>query len=138
VNGDTQALTRNAIFTAVFFAFLAFLLYQMGKIIAPFFSPLIWAAILTIALAPVHRRVRMLVKGRTGLAAGIMTFGTLLAVIGPVVLFLAALASQAVDFYQWTTDLIQSGRLAEKWSSVAAPFLDRLQKHPLLAGVDFR
>jgi predicted PurR-regulated permease PerM len=45
-------------FTVYFFTLLAFPLNRMGQIIAPFFTPLICAAVLTIALSPVHRHVR--------------------------------------------------------------------------------
>ncbi len=131
-------LTRSHIFTAVFFTFFLFLIYQMLQVLAPFSSALIWAAVVTIALAPVSRKVRAAVKGRASLAAGIMTAGTLLVVIGPAVLILLVLANQAVDLYRWAADFIQSGRLAEIWSTTALPYIDRILRHPLLADIDVK
>jgi predicted PurR-regulated permease PerM len=135
--GQAQTfLTRSHIFTAVFFTFFLFLIYQMLQVLAPFSSALIWAAVVTIALAPVNRRVLSVVKGRKSLAAGIMTAGTLVVVIAPAVLILLMLANQAVDLYRWAADFVQSGRLAEAWNDVALPYLDRVLKHPLLADID--
>ncbi len=131
-------LTRSHIFTAVFFTFFLFLIYQMLQVLAPFSSALIWAMVVTLALAPVRRRVLALVKGRATLAAAIMTTGTLLIIIGPAVVILIVLANQAVDLYRWVLDLVQSGRLAEMWSTEALPFIDRLARHPLLADIDVR
>jgi predicted PurR-regulated permease PerM len=95
-----SVLTRAHLFTAFFFVIFIFLLYQMAAIMAPFSSALLWAAILAMALAPLYRRVVQAVKGKKGLAAGIMTVGTLLMVVGPAVSLLVVLAGQAVDIYQ--------------------------------------
>ncbi|MDA8099941.1 MAG: AI-2E family transporter [Nitrospiraceae bacterium] len=131
-------LTQEHIFAGVFFALLLFLLYQLFRILSPFSSALLWAALLTLALSPVHRRVRRLVRGRASLAAGIMTAGAFVMIIGPAIFILTILAGQAVDFYRWTTDLVQSGKLTETWNTLALPFLDRLQHHPLLIDVDVK
>jgi len=131
-------LTRYHIFAAFFFAIFIFLLYQTAHLLAPFSSALLWAAIIALALAPLYRRVVRAVRGRSGLAAGIMTFATLLIVIGPAILLLVVLAAQAVDIYQWASELIRSGRLAEAWSRIAIPMLDRVLNLPLLQGVDVK
>lgn len=131
-------LTRRHLFAAFFFVIFIFLLYQMASIMAPFSSALLWAAILATALAPLYRRVLQAVKGRKGLAAGIMTVGTLLIVIGPAVALLVVLASQAVDIYQWASELIRSGKLAEAWARLAIPVFDRLAGLPFLQGVDIK
>lgn len=131
-------LTRPHLFAAFFFVIFIFLLYQMAAIMAPFSSALLWAAILAIALAPLYRAVVQAVKGRKGLAAGIMTAGALLIVIGPAVALLVVLAGQAVDIYQWASELIRSGKLAEVWDRLAIPLLDRLAGLPLLQGIDVK
>ncbi len=130
--------TRPHLFAAFFFVIFIVLLYQMAAIIAPFSSALLWAAILAMALAPLYRRVVKTVKGRKGLAAGIMTVGTLLIVIGPAVSLLVMLAGQAVDIYQWISELIRSGKLAETWDRLAIPLMDRLAGLPLLEGIDIK
>ncbi len=128
-------LTRSSLFAAVFFGLFLFLFYQMARLVAPFLSPLLWASILTLALYPIYKKLLSRLKGRHGLAAGIMTFATLLLVIGPAVSLLIVLASQAVDLYQEVSTVIQSGRLIELWSRFTTAFLDKL---PALAGLDLK
>jgi predicted PurR-regulated permease PerM len=131
-------LTRPHIFAFVFFAILVFLLYQMGRILAPFSSALLWAAILTLALYPAYIKVQSLTKGRAGLAAGIMTLAILLLIVGPAIFLFGILAAQAVDLYQWASELIQSGRLAEGWSKFASPILEKILAIPFLADIDVK
>ncbi len=137
VNQTPPIITRRHIFTAAFLVFFLFLLYLAGGLLAPFFSALLWAAVLVLALQPVYRRVFLLFGKRQGAAAAVMTLFTALFVIGPMIALLAALASQAVDFYRWTSEAIKSGdggsvlnRLAETASTILA--------HPIFAGLDMK
>ena len=133
-----SVLTRAHLFAAIFFAGFVFLLYRMAGLLAPFTSALLWAAVVALALAPLFRRVVRLVNGRAGLAAGIMTFGALLVLVGPAIVLLVALAAQAVDLYRWASGLVQSGGLAEAWGRFASPMLDRVLQNPLLQGIDVK
>jgi predicted PurR-regulated permease PerM len=129
---------RPLLFAVVFFGLFLLLLYQMGRLLMPLLSPLLWAAIITLALYPVYKRVEALVKGRKGLAAGIMTLVALLLVIGPAVALLIVLSGQAVHIYQWASSVIQSGKLAEVWSGLTSSFLEPLLSHPALVGLDLK
>jgi predicted PurR-regulated permease PerM len=110
----------------------------MAALLAPFSSALLWAAVLSLALFPLYKRVVLALKGRAGIAAGIMSLGTLLMVIGPTVLLLAVLANQAVDLYAWASDLVKTGKLTESWARVAEPLIVRIQDLPFLQDVDVR
>ena len=131
-------LTRPLLFAVVFFGLFLLLLYQMARLLMPFLSPLLWAAIITLALYPVYKRIEAIVKGRKGLAAGITTLVALLLVIGPAVALLVVLSGQAVDMYQWASSVIQSGKLTEVWSRLTSSFLDTILTHPALAGLDLK
>ncbi len=131
-------ITRAHLFAIAFFAVFIFLAYQMARLLSPFLSPLIWAAILTLALYPLYKRVVVIVRNRNALAAGIMTFITLLAVIGPAIILLIILASQAGDLYQWISSIIQSGKLGEVWGSLSASFFDKILAQPMLAELDIK
>jgi len=48
---------------------LGFLIIWCFQILAPFFTPVIWAAILAIAFYPLHQKLKRLLKGRGVLAA---------------------------------------------------------------------
>ena len=116
----TPVLTRAHLFAAALFALLLILLYQAANILAPFLSGLLWAGVIAIALHPLHERLLQALKGRSGIAAGSMTFAVASLIIIPSVLLLMTLASQSVGLYQGTIELIRSGRAAELWDRAAA------------------
>jgi predicted PurR-regulated permease PerM len=135
---ETPLKIRTHIVNLVFFATLIFLLYQMARLLAPFSSALLWAAILALALHPLHDRVLRAFKGRAGLAAIVMTFATILLIVVPTVVLLALCASQAVALYEWASSGIQSGRLIELWNSFSSLLSEKLLSHPALATIDIK
>jgi predicted PurR-regulated permease PerM len=52
---------------------LAFLLSWCFNILAPFFTPLIWAAILAVTLYPMHQKIKRKIKGNSKIAAIVLT-----------------------------------------------------------------
>ncbi|HCL83431.1 MAG TPA: hypothetical protein DIC22_05615 [Chitinophagaceae bacterium] len=52
---------------------LAFLIGWCFQILDPFFTPLIWGAILAVSLYPLHQRLKKIMKGNGVLAAVLMT-----------------------------------------------------------------
>jgi predicted PurR-regulated permease PerM len=129
-------ITRAHLSALAFFAVFIFLLYQMVRLLAPFSAALIWAIIITLALYPLHQRVLRLLKGRPGIAAGIMTLITLLAVIGPAVAVLVVFSGQAMDLYQSASQGIQSGKFLELWNRISTSLTENLRTLPLLSGID--
>jgi predicted PurR-regulated permease PerM len=131
-------LTRSPLFAVVFFGLFLFFLYQMGRILMVFVSPLLWAAILTLTLYPLQNRISARLKHRRGLAAGIMTLITLILIVGPAVALLFVLATQAGDLYNGMSALVQSGKITEAWEKLASTLLDKVQLSPAMAGVDVK
>lgn len=131
-------LARSQTVTVAFFAFFLFLLYQMAGILAAFSAALIWAGIIALALHPLYKKMAALFRGRTGLAAAVMTLITLLLIIGPALLLLAVLVSQAVGLYQWALEGVKSGAAAELWNRLASSVSQTVLAHPLLAGFDMK
>jgi predicted PurR-regulated permease PerM len=83
-NKPANVQSRQIIHVALQLLSLAFLLGWCIQILAPFFNPIIWGAILAVSLYPVHKRLKRKLKGRGVLAAVLITttiFG-LLIVIG--------------------------------------------------------
>jgi predicted PurR-regulated permease PerM len=126
------------IFAAAFFAVLLFLLYQAGRLITPFLSAVIWAAIIVLVLYPLYTKILALLRGRHNLAAGVMTLVTLILVIGPGVLLFALLTAQVVDLYNTTAEFIQSGRLADLWGRFLSWTLGVSLSHPFLAKLEIQ
>ena len=132
------SVSRSHAVTIAFFAIFLFLLYQMARMLAVFSVALIWAGIIALALHPLYRKMVALLRGRTGPAAAVMTFVTLLLVIGPTLALLAVLISQAVDLYQWVSEGVKSGAAAELWNRLAAYVSQTVLAHPLLADFDIK
>ncbi len=120
---NRPVVTRGHIFAAVFFAIFFFLLVQGGRIVTPFLSALLWAAIITLALFRPYLRLLAALRNRHTLAALTMTTLVLLLIIGPAVLLLTMLAAQSLDLYRWASGIIRSGEIANAW--------DRLLQTPL-------
>jgi predicted PurR-regulated permease PerM len=136
VTNPPPFITRAHLFALAFFGVFIFLLYQMARLLAPFSAALLWAAIITLALHPLHQRVLRLLKGKPGAASAIMTLITLLAVIGPAIAVLVVFAGQAVDLYQSALQGIQSGKFLELWNRITTSLTEHLRALPLLSGID--
>jgi predicted PurR-regulated permease PerM len=65
--------SRQIIHLSIQLLALAFLIIWCFQILAPFFTPVIWAAILAVALYPMHQKLKRLLKGRGVLAAIIIS-----------------------------------------------------------------
>ena len=78
-----------------------------GWILLPFFGAIMWAAIIALLFAPLHRRIVTRLQGRATLAA-LVTLGVVVVmVILPVALIAASMASEAASLVQ----RLQSGDL---------------------------
>lgn len=131
-------ITRRHIFAVVFFAIFLFLLYQMGRLLAPFSAALIWAGIIALALHPLYRRAVTLLRNREGLAAVAMTIAVLIVVIGPTIALLTALVSQSVGLYEGATESIKSGAALELWNRLASLVSEKVHALPFLEDMDVR
>ena len=112
-------MTRPQLFTVVFFALLALLLYQIGLILQPFLFPAMWAALLAHWVFPLHRRLTSLMRGRDTLSAGCLTVGVLTVVVVPVVLMSVVLVREAVAVEQTIQEWIAAGGVQQLPERVA-------------------
>jgi len=131
-------ITRSHLFAVVFFSAFLWLAYQLLLFLAPFAFALVWAAVIAIALSPLHRVALKLARGRASIAAAAMTVCTLLVVIIPSLILLTILAEQAVELYRWASAQVLSGAFTDAWSRLAAPLIDRILEQPLLARIDIK
>ena len=65
--------SRQIVHVALQMLALAFLLSWCFNILAPFFTPLIWAAILAVTLYPMHQKIKRRIKGNSLIAAIVLT-----------------------------------------------------------------
>lgn len=75
--------TRQVIQTAIQLLALGVLMYFCFSVISPFVSLVVWAAILAIAIYPLHRGLKNRLKGRSALSATIITILMIAVLIGP-------------------------------------------------------
>lgn len=81
-------------------AAVALLGYLLFRVFEPFFGPILWASLVAFLLFPANLRVRRAVKGRLGLAAGLLTLAVALGLVLPAVGIAAAFGTQAVELGQ--------------------------------------
>jgi len=89
--------TKQIIETALQLIALALLLVFCYNVLSPFINPVIWAAILSVALYPVHQRLKIAFKGKGTLAAIVITFLMLCLLVLPAVWLTLRTASQVKD-----------------------------------------
>jgi predicted PurR-regulated permease PerM len=76
---------------------LGVLLYRL---LAPFYSAIIWALFIAFLLHPLHRRLDHHLGRRKQLSALLLTLTTFIVLVGPLTALTAAIASQAGDLLQ--------------------------------------
>jgi predicted PurR-regulated permease PerM len=75
--------TQEIIDLALQLVALALLLVFCYNVLSPFIDPVVWAAILAVALHPIYQRVKAAFKGRGPLAAILLTFVVLCLLVLP-------------------------------------------------------
>ena len=88
-------MTRQQIFSVVFFALLVLLLYQIGLMFKPFVFSALWAGLLAHWAFPLHVRLTKLFGGKNALSAGLLTAGALGIVVVPLVVMGMMLVREA-------------------------------------------
>jgi predicted PurR-regulated permease PerM len=83
-------LVRKFFLSLAAFSFLSIYLFLVYQVLAPFFAPLAWAAIIAIATFPLFRRVRSRLGGNGNRAAAMVT---------PAVILLLALPVLTICFF---------------------------------------
>jgi predicted PurR-regulated permease PerM len=105
-------------------AVAAVLIYALLRIFEPFAGPIAWAAFLAFLLFPLNLRLRRAFRGRSALAAGLLT------VIAPVVMLLP-LAALSIAFVSQISALLRKLQSATAGLDIKS-YAD-LQQFPLIA-----
>jgi predicted PurR-regulated permease PerM len=104
-------MKREQFISYFFIAVLAFIVYEVFCIFAPFFTAIFWAAILTFAFYPLYTKLRKIFPRRNNSIALLMTFLVFLIVVPPFIMILINMAQQAIEFSQWAYQYVRAGRL---------------------------
>jgi predicted PurR-regulated permease PerM len=104
-------MTKSQIFTAVFFALVLLLLYQIALMFRPFLFPVLWAALLAHLTYPLHVRLTSFAHGREIVSASCLTLLVLALVVIPISMMGVLLAGEARTAEQTIREWIASGAL---------------------------
>jgi predicted PurR-regulated permease PerM len=120
-------MSREQLFAAFFFAVFLFLLWQLYLFIAPFFAPLVWAAILALAFYPFTTWLVRAFGGRRTVAAAVLVTGVTLVVILPSFFLGATLVREATGLYHRMQEAVARGEVTQLVDQVRASRLGGLQ-----------
>lgn len=96
-----------------FLALLIAAAVLVGAVIAPLFRELLVAVVLASVLRPVQVWLTKWVRGRRGLAAGIVTLLVVVIVLGPLAALVALLIRDGAEGTQYLLDTVHSQRVAD-------------------------
>lgn len=117
-------MTRQQIFSVVFFSLLVLLLYQIGLMFKPFVFSALWASLLAHWAFPLHLRLTKLFGGKEALSAAMLTIGALGIVIVPLIVMGLTLVREATAAEQEIRSWISAGGLQRLPEQVATiPFI---------------
>ncbi|MGC4098883.1 MAG: AI-2E family transporter [Nitrospira sp.] len=117
-------MTRQQIFSVVFFSLLVLLLYQIGLMFKPFVFSALWACLLAHWAFPIHLRLTKWFAGKAAFSAALLTVGALGVVIVPLIVMGIMLVREAGAAEEEIRSWILSGGLQRLPEQVAGiPFV---------------
>lgn len=131
-------MTRQQIFSIVFFALLVLLLYQIGLMFQPFLFPALWAGLMAHWSFPLHLRLSRAFGGNDTLSALMLTVGTLVIVVVPLGVMGALMVREAGAVEQAIRGWIGSGGLERLPDQLAAIPLVGSWLRAVLIGTDLQ
>lgn len=100
---------RRILFLLFFFAAYFYLLYELARILSPFFGALFGALMLVIIFYPVHRRIERTLR-RPNLAAALTTLLVLVTIVVPIIALVWLLVHEATDVVPWVREWLAEKR----------------------------
>lgn len=102
------------LFTAFFFIILAFLIYQLIKIMLPFFGALVIAVVTTLTFYPFHIWICRRLNLNKTVSAAISAITATITLLIPIVLLTTLLAKESKNLYPQTKEWISAIAQSEK------------------------
>lgn len=106
-------MSKRQLFTGTFLLVFILLLWELGLILRPFFSPIFWALILATTTYPVYVWLLRRTGSRENIAAGIMTAGVFLTAVLPAVYGMILAGQQGVEAYELASEWLKQGHLKD-------------------------
>lgn len=99
---------------------LAYLLYQ---ILLPFFAPIAWATFIAFLLQPAHGWLARRLGNRPSLSSALLTFATLVLLLGPLTALGAAFAAQVTELLRYAQEYAAEHKPADLKELAEVPFV---------------
>src|SRR3979409_1949302 len=106
-------MSRQHLFAITFLLVFFLVLWELGVLLHPFVSPILWAVILATATYPLYVRLLTRVGHHENLAAGIMTGGILITAVVPAVYGMLLAGQQGVEAYEQAAEWLKGGHLKD-------------------------
>ena len=121
-------MKREQFVSFFFIGILAFIIYEVFCIFAPFFTAIFWAAILAFAFYPVYVKLKNAFPKRNNSIAILMTVTVFLVVVPPLIMILINLTTQIIELCQWTYSYVREGRLEQLIEQIRGlPWFQKIQ-----------
>lgn len=118
----TSPADWNKTISLLFLVLLSAVTLYLSYVIArPFLTPILTATLIAIAIYPLHARLRLSIRNRSG-AALLATLLVLIAILLPTVLIMNKLAHETADLYGW---LNERQAMEGGWREYADTVLER-------------
>jgi predicted PurR-regulated permease PerM len=123
-------MRREQFISFFFIAVLAFIIYEVFNIFAPFFTAIFWAAILTFAFYPLYAKLRKAFPKRNNSIALLMTIAVFFIVVPPLIMVIINMTTQIIEFSQWAYAYVRDGKLEQLAEQVRGlPWFQNVQAH---------
>jgi predicted PurR-regulated permease PerM len=123
-------MKREQFISFFFIAILAFIIYEVFRIFAPFFTAIFWAAILTFAFYPVYSKLKKAFPKRNNTVALLMTAAVFLVVVPPLIMILINMTTQIIEFSQGAYNYVREGKLEQLVEQIRGlPWFQKVQTH---------
>ena len=123
-------MKREQFISFFFIAVLAFIIYEVFNIFAPFFTAIFWAAILAFAFYPLYEKLRRWFPKRNNSIALLMTIAVFLVVVPPLIFIIINMTTQIIEFSHWAYSYVREGKLEQLVGQVRGlPWFQNIQSH---------
>lgn len=108
-----SSVNRHHLFAIMFLIVFVLLIAQLVAILRPFFTPILWAAILASATYPLYLHLWKGVGRRSNVSAGLMTGAVLITAVLPAVYGIVLAGQQGLEAYKLAADWLKAGHLQD-------------------------
>lgn len=126
--GHDESFINNMVESALRIGLILILLVWSYEIVKPFVIPIIWGAIIAVALMPVARVLTKFLGGRQSLAVTVLTLFSITALVWPALIVSESLVgsaqTMAAAFEEGNVDIPEVPETVSEWPIVGKPIAE--------------